>query len=346
MISRTVFMSVSAQYDNLGDIVIRDAAVALLSGSGRKFFIYSGVMPEDYLQAFTFPEGTKLTNSKKEFASGLLRSVFSRHADLVFAPGPLVLRNDAKTVLKSFARLGLTALVRMFGGKVYALGIGWAGRNRFAEPIERLRVRISNRYICRDTASVNLLGNKVELLPDLGFYRFQTQPDRERRIVAISLRYDKSWPEAFMARLLDSCRSKGLEPVFLTQVARDHTQHERLANSFDARHIGWADGVAGHRNQLTKVNEIYAQSSAVVSDRLHALVLGMNNGARPVALIQGKGQKLRSTLGWLVNPIEIVVPNWDESNFSSASDQTMVKAGRASSELQRLAEQLALFGES
>ena len=62
-----------------------------------------------------------------------------------------------------------------------------------------------------------------------------------------------------------------------------------------ADHLRWDEG-RSHREQEALVRGCYERSLAVVSDRIHALIIGLTEGAVPIGFTTGPAEKVSRTL--------------------------------------------------
>ncbi|PSR41894.1 hypothetical protein C7T36_06535 [Rhodococcus sp. AD45-ID] len=119
-----------------------------------------------------------------------------------------------------------------------------------------------------------------------------------RTLLAISMRGDRDFPSRdwfdAVRAILDE---NNLTPVLVTQVVRDGARSQEIARELGSGTtvFGWT-GDTSHAAHESQVRDIYLRSSAVVSDRLHALVLGATEGAVPLPLTVGSSEKLQRTL--------------------------------------------------
>jgi hypothetical protein len=67
-----------------------------------------------------------------------------------------------------------------------------------------------------------------------------------------------------------------------------------LATLLTADQLRWDHG-RSHREQEALVRGCYAESLAVVSDRIHALIIGLTEGAVPVGFTTGSAEKVSRT---------------------------------------------------
>jgi hypothetical protein len=82
--------------------------------------------------------------------------------------------------------------------------------------------------------------------------------------------------------------------VVVTQVRGDHQRSDVLATLLTANHLRWDEG-RSHREQEAIVRACYVKSLAVVSDRIHALIIGLTEGAAPIGFTTGPAEKVTRT---------------------------------------------------
>jgi hypothetical protein len=294
---RTLFCSVNAQWDNLGDIEIRQTLVAWALETSVPMVIFVGDMPQDYVDAFAFPTDVRLVRSPVEFEFVLLKHALGRKASIAFAPGPQYLSSRPRAVAKTLANMVNVMLVRSTGGKAIAVGRALRGSGRLAEVLERVLIRQFDLFTVRDNASSTSVAQHLELQPDLAFAH-RGISNEPKPLALISLRSDVIPDQATLTELVDDVRRRGYIVQFVTQVKRDDAQHAQLATRFNCSAVLW--GEKSHLEQFEAVRAAYASADIVVSNRLHALILGIQHGAFPIAFVEPGADKLPTTLGpWI-----------------------------------------------
>ncbi|MCS5723247.1 polysaccharide pyruvyl transferase family protein [Herbiconiux sp. CPCC 203407] len=299
---RTVFCSISAQPDNLGDIAIRQALLDLFKRAGNPIVVFTGGMPASYLGAFDLPSTATVVTSQGAFIRSFLGACLRRRAHLVFAPGPFAAKGG-RNLVKSLASLGNVVLTRASGGAVVSLGRAIRGSNRLDLRILRSSVRLMNLFVARDVLSPGILRLPVEVAPDLALSGIPASPAHtERSYVVISLRGDRPINRDVLADVVDQTREAGLVPVFVTQVRRDDENHRMLAAEFDAEICDWT--TESHAEQFERIERIYSKAHTVFSDRLHAVIFGLRHVAFPIAYRHDGADKITPTLAHLL-PLKV-----------------------------------------
>lgn len=290
---RRVFVSLVAQSENLGDLVIRRNAIKGAFPDHEVVALTTG-MPESYLQAYELEEGSLCVESPIRFQSMLLTQSLRKRAHLLIAPGPVVLSNKPLRLLKSIVVLGDSILVRLGGGQVISVGRSFRGSTGAAQIIERLQRRVASTYFVRDYESKSVVGQGAQVRPDMAFFCPRASGKEARNIIAVSLREAGPHLVEQLHELKDFAEGHGIKLVFVTQVKFDDALHEELSDQLGVSHVAW--GNRSHSEQLKDIADVYSRSLAIVSNRLHALIFGLQFGAAAVPVSLSEHPKLVSTL--------------------------------------------------
>lgn len=298
--TRYLFCSIAAQSDNLGDIEIRRNLLALFLERGYSLCIFTGSMPRDYIEAFEFPDqDVEFFRGPLDFVLRLLREFFRGCPSLLFAPGPHLLSRSLKSSVKSLLMLVCALALRLRGGRLYSVGRAFRGNAIIPRLVERGIKSLASTYSVRDSSSSYSLQTEVTRIPDLAFKASPTfDAECTKQRVAISLRNDLAVPDECVKSVIQYCINAHLEPIFVTQVKRDDERHRDLSSKFGVKCVLWDD--KSHSEQMALVAKVYAESHAVISNRLHALLFGVAESAFPVELSVDSRDKVQSTVQpWL-----------------------------------------------
>lgn len=292
------FCSILAQEDNLGDVVIRQEMLRVLRECCDEVVVFAGRAGRSYRASYDL-DGTTVVTRPWRFQVRLLRTVVGRERPLlVFAPGPARLDGRPRALLKSLVNLANVVLVRLGRGEALTLGRAVRGDSRAGRFVESASVRLQSLYVARDEVTRGILGPRVRVGPDLALARDDgaSSPGGPKDAMVLSFRGDRPVDEALVRDALEAARRTGTRPVLVTQVRRDGAQHARLAQVHGIDHVAW---VGDHREQLARVTREMLSARVVVSDRLHALLLGARNGAVVVPVSTPASDKLPTTLAVL-----------------------------------------------
>ncbi|WP_336650554.1 polysaccharide pyruvyl transferase family protein [Kocuria rosea] len=310
---RVVFASLVSQHENLGDYLIRHNALSVCFPHVPVVALTSG-MPQPYIDAFDLPPGSLHVESALKFQLLLIKSTLRQNADLLLAPGPIVLSGKPQRLLKAAILTLNCALVRVSGGQVWSVGRSYRGSHRVARLFERLQLSLASKYYVRDGESRSVVGGKAVVKPDMAFSGDAIEGTSARRYIVISLRsYSKS-TFGELQKLKVMAESYGLAVILVTQVKFDERVHEELAQRLGCTHVSW--GGRPHDEQLIEVCKVYAQSVAVVSNRLHSLILGLRCGSMAVLCEPSNNPKLMSTLNGRASLVDLSGLVAEPSRFS------------------------------
>ena len=295
-----VFVSAVAQTDNIGDVVIRRELISWLRSSGRELQVLTAILPPEFVEALDLEAG-EACQSQRAWLGRFFRDCLRGRAALCFPPGMQPMVSSRAAYLRAVLHLVMAVCCRARGGAVVKVGRSIEGDSRGLLTLERLLRRVCHLYVLRDLRSPEVLGVPARTAPDLGVASpsMATRPavaQPEPRAVAMSWRADSPVPSAVVTGIHAELQRAGFESVLVTQVRRDGERHEQLANALGCRHVDWPDEVS-HADQEVRVADAYAGCAAVVPDRLHALVLGWNEGAVPLGYCAPGDRKIWNHLG-------------------------------------------------
>lgn len=316
--TRPVFVSAAGQSDNIGDTVLRRAFLHRLRDSGP-LHIYLNDLPQGYRT------GLDIQPTDTVYSSGFTwrRAAISAalRGPIVFAqsPGELPVTGKALTALildgvlaLGFALRGGTTALTGAGLRHPETPLGW--RARWA-------VRRLATVTWRDTPSRQSAGYG-SVQPDWAFAEGSTLSEiaentAERRTLVLSLRGDRALPHtAWLESVRQVAAARNLDLTVVSHVQSDNDRSSELATALDAACVLFED--PRHRHHEAQVRSIYRHSVAIVSDRLHALVIGLTEGAVPCALVPGNKEKLTRTLAaaGIVSPA--LPPGVTDDEFSES----------------------------
>lgn len=294
-------LSIVAQEDNLGDIVIRKALLDSLSCTSTELYIYCGKTSDSYRTAYEIDAKHRLFNSSIRLQLEVFkRALTLSRLHLFIAPGPSSFSSKPKDLLKCTANLLNALLVRATGGTVHIIGRAYRGEG-LTKLLYSAMLLLANKASVRDSISKVNVKDRAILIPDFGFVR-NANHCSVRPYAAISLRNADKFDDESILNLLNCIRFVNLKPVFVTQVKRDNDAMQALAQKFGSEIIEWRD--QPHSVQLRRVEQIYSASSIVISNRLHGLILGAVAGCQPIPLADKYNSKLVPTLSTVFPDIE------------------------------------------
>ena len=280
---RKVFVNPAGQRDNLGDSVLRRpylqslrplGELHVLVGSDADYASGLGLLPSDHTYA-----------SRRKWLLSALRAAFA---------GRLCFAANAGEVVGSFSEatrsawqpfLALAARARK--GQVVLAGVsvrpGTSARLTHLGILARLaRVATWRDEATRDEVGIGVVQPDWAFAIDRSATIERTVP---RTMLAIAMRGDRPFPaDAWFDTVRSLAKRLDLEITVVEQVRRDALRASELAERLGARVIVWPSDV-DHRGQEAVVREHYRGCRAVISDRIHALIIGVTEGAVPIGEI-------------------------------------------------------------
>lgn len=311
-----VFYSVSAQEDNLGDIAIRLRMLDWLKESADSVIVYAGPMSEEYLQSFGFEETIDVVRSKSQVMFKLCRNLFRSRIFLVLPPGPSSfggLRNS----LRSLSTVAATLVLRASGGGVIQVGTAYRGGGPLSRRLQVFKTSLFQLCVVRDTNSI--ASHRSINAPDLAFQDWESTEKLERKRLTVSLRSDYEVDEKVLQQFKTIAADNGWTLTFVSQVRRDDIKHRELALKYSADVVSWE---GSHGAQFNRVKTVYAESVAMLSDRLHGLIFSSNMGALPIALVHPGNDKLTSTFQSVIDVPRVIAGSGEIPSYVIDSIRT------------------------
>ncbi len=145
-------------------------------------------------------------------------------------------------------------------------------------------------------------------------------PPRERKILAVSTRWDRDALSASKIRLLrDIAQTRGLRIQVFSQVRDDDEAMAKLAQQLHPGTEPLLFGNQSHAQCEDKVRALHRESAIVASDRLHALIVGATEGAVPLAVSNWTIEKTVRTL----KPGGFTLPAEDPAAINAYLDEML-----------------------
>jgi hypothetical protein len=309
---RDIFASVLAQHENLGDVLLRRQMVQYLGHHGR-LHILGGSSPPDYVSCLNLPESAVIYASPGRWLTELARAAAHKRAVMVYSPGPQRLIDRPRILLSEGSRLLVTSLLRASGAPVIRLGRSFEGQSALMTRLARRHTSLLSLSVTRDG---RLKGHhNSHTLPDIAVSAGDPSPDFAGDRLAVSLRFDRILDIPSFAKELSAvAEARGLQPTVVSQVTFDQERHDQLASLLGVSHVGTETRTS---LRIASVTNAYRGSALVLSNRLHALVMGLTHGAVPWLLDTGREQKVESAMQELGMALS-ASPSDDLSELESA----------------------------
>lgn len=334
-----VYVTATGQSDNLGDSLLRRGYLQALRTKGRLHVNLAG-SNSDYISGLDLVLDDVVYESSRDWQMNLL-------GDLVRGRRPVLALNAGEArITASHAYLGtrmavLASIVRAVKGDFVQAGLG-VREAPDVVPTRAVAWALGRASVVtwRDSVSFEAVGIGT-VQPDWAFALEPMSAPARRDLISISMRGDRPMPDDHWFRIVRTmAEQSGARIVLVSQVRRDDKRLSDIARHLgdDVEVLGWPAS-QNHGARLDLMSTYYSRSRAVVSDRLHALILGAIHGAAPVGLASDSAEKLRRTLSpaglerwcfdsWQLPGVsEVVIP--PEHIVMAASERARVEARRA-----------------
>lgn len=292
-----IYISALGQFDNIGDTILRRAYLDTLR-LHDELCIYIGDRSDGYVSGLGLGASDRVIVRKADWKRELLGATSAGGAKLAFNTGELANRDhDSLASLRAISQVKLN---RLRGGRALHLGFGL----RKPDAVTSLSRRYFGGFDLvswRDDASAVGAGFG-SVHPDWAFKlgSFGTNSIHSstgKAFCAVSLRYNSPPPDAqWISTVRKFASVNELEVVAVPQVARDLGRAIEVSRQLGGSVVDWKGD--DHSAHEAKVRSVYSKSSVVVSDRLHALIVGATEGAYPLALVTSPATqfKIKRTL--------------------------------------------------
>ena len=278
-----LFVVATGQDDNIGDAVLRREYFNRLREVGR-LHLFVGPASADFLDALGLDQSDVVYASLRHWHSTAWKALIRGTVWFVDKPGELQL--DAVTLNRQLKLLPLVLAVRARRGQVLRLGM--AIKSIDPHYLIRIRsiLRFSTRTFWRDTETSRAFGTG-EAGPDWAFGwdgLAHAASEKQRPCIALSYRGDRDQTSDMVLEAIGTyAREASCRLLVVTQVRRDGARSASLARRLKAELVAWPDDRSMADQELV-IREVYRDCALVISDRLHALIVGMTEGAVPLCI--------------------------------------------------------------
>ncbi|GAA2239691.1 glycosyltransferase [Herbiconiux moechotypicola] len=290
-----VYVSGIGQHDNVGDTVLRRSLIDALRGSGE-LHVLVGSLADDYVEGLQLHDSDVVYRSESSWHKSVLKSGLRRRTWMVFSAGEAIADlHSAPDRLRHFIE---GVVLRLRGGGSIQTGVG------IRRPVGRWKLPLlaslwpARLVTWRDAASRRIAGFG-SVTPDWAYAVGSPEEDfattADRRHIAITLRNDRPYPnETWLSTVREYAARNDLAPLVVTQVKSDSDSCRRLADDLDAELLEWTTDNLWVQEGL--VREALGRSRVMISDRVHGLIIGLTEGAMPIAYSPRTPEKAIRTL--------------------------------------------------
>jgi len=290
-----VFASALGQVDNVGDTALRRAFLDVVRPLGD-LQVFVGDREDWYLSGLGLAPSDVLHRSSSSWRRDVTGALGAGSSVFAFNAGEMELERGYALRYLRLAPLLLASRLR--GGRAVHAGFGVRRSTAWRLPVSAA-LRLCDVVSWRDQYSRDLMG-VGGVAPDWAFSLGSDDadllgPDGERPYLAVALRYNGLTPdETWIRSIRSTADSLGLRIVVAAQILRDGPLAERLATELGGEAITW-DG-PDHATHEARLRGVYRATRLIVTDRLHAAVLALTEGALAVGLADDPRAKVVRTL--------------------------------------------------
>ncbi|MBY6707823.1 hypothetical protein HQ308_13530 [Rhodococcus sp. BP-241] len=292
-----VFVWATGQDDNIGDVVLRRRLLACLDVPRSSIDLYVGVNSDGYASSLITEirhAEVRLHRRKSGWVIAMMRAACTRRVIMVANPGEIWL--DGSTLLSHSLLLAPQWWVRVRGGDVVRAGVALRQTRGVIPSIVVALLRLSQRSVSlsswRDTSTGPRMGAGA-VVPDWAFSPGPTAVDGDRRVVMVTFRSDRAPLDDAECRALRRYADRtGQRLEVFVQVRHDSAAMAELAGRLGADLVPWPDS-RDHAEQERLLRDHFRAASLVISDRIHALIMGSGEGALPAGVHDPSDHKIR-----------------------------------------------------
>ena len=330
-----VFCNPAGQRDNLGDSVLRRPYLAALRNAGDLHVLVGS--DADYASGLGIAEGDTVYVSRVRWLAGA--GAAAVRGKLTFAANAGEYVGSPREWCRSLWQPMLAVAARVSGGSVVLGGASLRPGTRAAWTHLRLISRLAGFVTWRDRDSRDQIGHG-DVQPDWAFVYGGEHQETERWTIAVVMRGDRPAPQAdWFDAVTALARERQARIVVLVQVRRDLERAQDLAEALDATVLPWP-AEANHRDHEESVRQFYRTCSHVISDRIHALIIGATEGAVPLAFSTTNPTKIDRTFASVSTRRLTYVPQGLASGRLGAQDDVVRDVSAAAEVVETAAARL------
>ena len=292
------FVRVHTQYENVGDALIVRELISLLA-ERMLVTVDLSSCPRSFRAALELPRSPNIRcrtvlGTWRMLTSLIVSSLRSRPTLLFLVPGGRGGELTRSAQFRANLLNGGYSLLDRLGVAVVQIGVSYDRLGPRHSAILRRRASRYAAHFVRDCISHDHLvdrGIRVDgIIPDLALNLFRSPPEllSDPRSMAFSFRTDKSSDQGsrIAAAVAGLCSQlgHGSRMVFVSQVERDRQFMRSLASDM-ATALESPVSYIATADSIQRTRQAYSGCSWIVSNRLHALLMGMSVGASPIALV-------------------------------------------------------------
>lgn len=299
---------VATQYDNVGDLLINKCLINELSKYGEVYLDTRNV-PNDFKKSLLFDTKNvyELSGLTRYSYKGLsfIKLLFT---DLGFthvfkSPGPFGSGGNIKSFVKIFILGIVFYILRQKGAKPFLVGNDMLYKHQLDKICVNFFSKSVYKILCRTSVNVQGLKNlgimNVGYIPDMCFAMETKVSDDfiKRRKIGVSFRNmnDETLHQSILeslSNLIRACSKLDIEIEFFYQVQHDFKYNQALFEYFVNTFVDCAISFRSECLTWSDLN-IYSEFKAVVSNRLHVLLLGVVHEVIPIGILNSDKKTIK-----------------------------------------------------
>lgn len=293
------FVNMHAQSENAGDALVLRELINLIS-SRVPTDLYLGNWPDTFVRQLGVLGNSAVTTHPGRNTVGLVSDILwarLQHCRCYYflTAGAPHGERTLKQFLGDLIRIAWLAVLAAFGVRICQVGVSFESIGPRHARVLRWRSRFLHASVPRDETSYSYMRDlgirATDIMPDVTLNLFlspRTLYESARNRIAFSFRTDK-YPD-IRSNLVDIVTSicteapENTQFLVVSQVRRDETFMRYLYDVIASDWPGRVEFVDCHRD-IDKAFALYRTCDSVLSNRLHALLPALKEGATPVALL-------------------------------------------------------------
>ncbi len=307
-----IFYWCAGQDDNIGDVILRRRMLRAVQDTGRVCHVYVGRATPGFVEGLSLRRDDVVYRNFLWFVMVALLASLRREWLFAFNPGEI--RCTRRQGIMHAILIPMMVVSHLRGRRCVRLGVGVHEYESMWKLPILVTVWLSKENVWRDRESRDRFGVGA-VAPDWAFdegAESGESVDVPRRWLAISLRSDGPEPSAeWFSSMQQISSAKGLEPIVVVQVRRDSPRARAIAERLHCGVVDWTEET--HHVQERRLRDVYRQSEAVVSDRLHVLIMALTEGVIPLGLMEHEDTKI----GRHFRAAGFETVSWDVSGWTS-----------------------------
>ncbi|WP_110589657.1 polysaccharide pyruvyl transferase family protein [Microbacterium suaedae] len=316
----TVFAWLWGQDDNVGDTALRREYADALRARGP-LVAYVDDASDDFVAALGLADGDRVTSSLTAWLRDAVSAARRGPATLAINAGEFSFSGGYTVRL-----LRILPALRRFhrrGGAIVWLGAAVPSPRRGVTWLFRRLFRMADLVRWRDDETARVF-EPAPSMPDWALGLPTSGVAVSQSTLGVSLRADRPYPSpAWIRAVRETADRLGLEIVTFAQVRRDSARARQLAADLGARAVPFDDATT-HLAQEGTLRREYAGMRAVLSDRLHVLLLAFTEGVVPLAWVEAATPKLSRHLDALGLPWATVQAGELPVRIAELDDDTLL----------------------